>query len=195
MDSHFEDLKKTLETLKRDNTALKKDNAALREGLDAARCEIRDLKQYSRQQNLEIKGLPIKKDEDLASSIISFAERFAVPITSEELDVVHRVPSKDKTKQNVVVRCRSRSTRNRILQAVKKKKITPADFGYEGDGPVYVNEHLCAENKILLGKAISRKREKNWKFVWFSNGKVLARKAENSNVVHIRCENDISLII
>lgn len=194
MNSHFEELKKTLETLRKDNATLKKDNAALREGLDAARSEIIDLKQYSRQQNLEIKGLPLKKDEDLTNSIILFAEKFAVPLSPDELDVVHRVPSKDKTKPNVVVKCRSRSTRNRILQVVKKKKITPADFGFEGDGIIYVNEHLCPENKVLLGKAISKKREKNWKFVWFSNGKVLARKAENSNVIHIRCENDVSLI-
>lgn len=136
MNSHFEELKKTLETLRKDNATLKKDNAALREGLDAARSEIIDLKQYSRQQNLEIKGLPLKKDEDLTNSIILFAEKFAVPLSPEELDVVHRVPSKDKTKPNVVVKCRSRSTRNRILQVVKKKKITPADFGFEGDGIV-----------------------------------------------------------
>lgn len=194
MSSHFDEFRATLEVLKKEQLTLKRENNELRDALTTARKDIIELKQYTRLHNLEIKGLPLNPDEQLCEAVQKISEKLKVPVSPTDVDVIHRVPCKDKTKPNVVVKFVTRSVRDSLLQAAKKQLLTVADFGYEGNGTVYINEHLCPENKILLGKAIARKREKNWKFVWVASGKILARKAENSKAVRIFCDNDLDLI-
>lgn len=68
-------------------------------------------------------------------------------------------------------------------------------LGFATNEPIYINEHLCPENKVFLGKAISAKREKNWKFAWVSDGKILMRKSEKAKVLHITCEDDLVKVV
>lgn len=71
----------------------------------------------------------------------------------------------------VVVKFLSRSTRDRILKAAKKHRLNRLTLGFEGNEPVFINEHLCPEYKVLLGKAIQLKREKTGSFcVWLTAG-------------------------
>ena len=48
--------------------------------------------------------------------------------------------------------------------------------------------------KELRWKAKCRASEKGWKYIWFAEGKVLARKIENSNVIRIATEGDLEQI-
>lgn len=68
-------------------------------------------------------------------------------------------------------------------------------LGFVENTPVFINEHLCRENKILLGKAIQAKKENKWKFAWVSDGgKIPMWKSENARVVHVTCEEDLAKI-
>ncbi|KAH7985200.1 hypothetical protein HPB49_026553 [Dermacentor silvarum] len=184
-----------LRNLQREHTTLKKENAELKKELADTRADLIELKQYSRQNNIEIKGLPHDPSERPEAIIQVLGEKLGTKIETAEIDVVHRVPTKEKGKTNVIVRFVSRSSRNKVLQAAKKKRLTTADFGFEGTNAVYINEHLCLENKILLGKATQLRKEKQWKFSWVSQGKILVRKTETSSVIHISRESDLAKIV
>lgn len=82
-----------------------------------------------------------------------------------------------------------------MLEATRKKKLQTGLLGFDRDLPLYLNEHLCVENKILLGKARQAKRDKDWKFVWVSQGRILMRKAEKSPVLHITCDADLAKVV
>lgn len=82
-----------------------------------------------------------------------------------------------------------------MLEAARKKKLQTGLLGFDPDLPLYLNEHLCVENKILLGKARQVKRDKDWKFVWVSQGRILMRKAEKSPVLHITCDADLAKVV
>lgn len=51
--------------------------------------------------------------------------------------------------------------------------------------PVLISEQLTRENQELLYKARSLRGQNNYKFVWSSNGQILARQRLNSKVVRI----------
>lgn len=159
------------------------------------RQEIIDLKQYSRRNNLEIKNVPASSEESLPDVMLKIATCLKEELRLEDIDVVHRVPTKEKGRPNIVVKFVSRSVRDRLLQSAKRNRLTTSSLGFENNDPVYINEHLCPEYKILLGKAIQTKREKNWKFAWVSQSKVLMRKVENSTVLHIRTEEDLANVV
>lgn len=85
--------------------------------------------------------------------------------------------------------------RDLIVKSARKNRLNTSTLGFSTNQPVFVNEHLCLENKALLGKAVQRKKDKNWRFVWVSEGKILARKFENSKVVHVTCEDDLAKLV
>lgn len=135
------------------------------------------------------------ENEDVDGIVRRVATCLKVELSERDVDAAHRVPTKGSGPPNIVVKFVSRQVRESILKAAKKNRLNAASLGFQGSEPVYVNAHLCPENKILLGKSIQMKKEKNWKFAWFADDKVLMRKSENSKVVHVTCEDDLSKIL
>lgn len=129
------------------------------------------------------------------NAVQKVATSLGVEIDESDIDIVHRVRSQDKDKPNIVVRFATRSARDRVLSAAKKTQLNVGLLGFEGNQPLYVNEHLCIETKTLLTKAKQAKRDKGWKYVWVTQGKVLMRKTENSNVLHVTCEEDLTKVV
>lgn len=105
------------------------------------------------------------------------------------------MPTKDKAKPNVIVRFLSHNVRDKVLISAKRRRLTTSDVRFEHSEPVYVIEHLCPENKLLLGKATEKKKTNDWKFLWVTQEKILMKKAENSGVVQISSEAYLALIV
>lgn len=201
MNEVFEEFRTDVEGFRKEIAELKSQNACfLREKeqlnlqLKAARREIIELKQYSRSTNLEIKGLPVVEKEELRERVQAIATCLGTTVADGDIDVVHRVPSKDKNVPNVIVRFCSRSARDKLIAASRKTKLNCTMLGFETDDPVYINEHLCVETKILLGKARAVRKEKGWKFIWVDHGKILMRRTENSRVLHVQREEDLASV-
>ena len=61
--------------------------------------------------------------------------------------------------------------------------------------PLYLNENLPQNLRILRGKANALKNEKHYKFIWVKHGNVLLRKNEESNVIVVKKISDLDKII
>lgn len=153
----FDGIQRSLETvcsdlkeLRSDHEVLKKENKKLKEELAATKAEVIELKQYSRLSNLEIKGIPFVANEKLEEHVQTLTAKLGISVEKSEIDLIHRVPSKDKAKPNILIKFVSRSSRNKVLQASKKKRVTVSDFGFQETDAVYINEHLCPEKKFCL---------------------------------------------
>lgn len=189
------EMQNEIATLKREQLRTRKDCTDLYNQLSETRKELIELKQYSRRSNIEIKGVPLSPTESLDGIIVNVGEKLRTKIASQDIDAIHRVPTKDKTKSNIIVRFFAHSVRDGVLQAAKKQRLNAAALGFPTNEPIYINEHLCVENKIFLGKALQLKREKSWKYTWTSRGRILMRKTENSKVIQITCDDDLVQIV
>lgn len=150
--------------------------------------------QYTRNKNVEIKGIPQKPNEDLADIINKIGEAIGEPVSPKDVDVCHRVRTKDNRKTNIVVQFQRREKRDQFLEKARKKRLRNDLLGSECEDPIYVNEHLCPAMKKLLGMASARKREHEWKFVWVKNGVIFARQTEKSQIIRTTHENDVNKI-
>ncbi|XP_070382637.1 uncharacterized protein [Dermacentor albipictus] len=202
MNENFEQFKKDVAGLRREVTEVKTQNSQcqyeikqMQKALLEAKKEIIELKQYSRSQNVEIKGIPVVPDENLRKSVEKMAASVGVDVSEDDIDVVHRVRSKDKDRPNVVLRFSTRAVRDKFFSAARKARLTTRILGFEECNPVYVNEHLCIENKVLLSKARQLRLEKKWKFAWVSQGKIFMRKTETSTVLRIESDSDLAQIV
>lgn len=189
------EVRKELTSLKTENHGLKRENDRLFSELKAVRQEVVDLQQYSRRSNVEIKGVPMVKGEDLIATVKTISVCVNAEIEETDIEIVHRVPTKNAERQTIIAKFASRAARDKLLTAAKKQRLNVSALGFVGNDPIYINDHLCPANKILLGKALKAKREKNWKFTWVRDGKILMRKAEKSQVVHIKSTEDLAQIV
>lgn len=203
LSKQFDESKINNETLQKENEALKKENLALKEDCDKCMKQLNDhetritnSEQYSRNRNVEIKGIEEGSNENLHEILCQMGTTLNEPITASDIDVCHRVKTKnDASCSNIVVQFKSRSKRDAFLLKARKTRLSTSDIGRSTDKPVFVNEHLCPNLKRLLGMAISKKKACEWKFVWTRDGKIFARKDEQSKVVRVHCESDIAKII
>lgn len=201
MSKGLDEANRQLDATLGENKHLKKENEALRKTVftlqnDLVECKASLLKseQYTRNRNLEIKGIAQTENEDLHQVLETIGESLGEAITARDVDVCHRVPTKTEGVTNIVVQFQRREKRDNVLEKARKKKLTTTVLGLPTDLPIYINEHLCPTMKKILGMAVARKREHNWKYVWTRNGCVFARRTETSRIVPICCENDVNKI-
>lgn len=172
------------------NKTLKSDNCALSK-------KVKELEQYSKINNVKIKGIPCTRGEDCVAVLQKIGGKIGCPPTPAELDIVHRVPTKVRDKKNVIARFCSRSKRDEFIGKARKAKPCLGDLGITAaiNSPVYENDHLTPQNKSLFTKVLALKKANNWKFLWTDNCLIKARKTTDSQVYRIASESDLSFII
>lgn len=107
----FEQFKEDVETVCLQMSLIKKEQAEsteevrqLCDQIKEVRQELIGLKQYSRRNNLEIKGAPTTPDESLHTMMLNIAGIVKQDLQAEDIEVVHRVSTKDKNQPNIVAR-------------------------------------------------------------------------------------------
>lgn len=195
------DLKTRLNVETANNARLEAENRALREQCSDVENKARDLdvrlvqtEQYSRNVNIEIQGVIEKENESVVDIMSKLGEAISEPVAESDIEICHRVPTRNANKTNIIVQFKSRAKRDTVLKKAKKMRLTNEDIALDSSEPTYVNEHLCPALKKLLGMAIKKKHEHNWKSAWSFKGRIFAKRTDDSPIVPIKNENDLAKI-
>lgn len=141
--------------------------------------ELENLRQYSRNRNLVIDGIPQKSDEQLATLFVRMGQSMGMNVDPNEIEAIHRLPSKAGSNRapSILVQVKSRPLRDNYISAAKKKKFTLPDIGFSPrQGNVYVSEHLTKHRSRLFYEARMVRRNYGYKYVWVKSGKVFITK-------------------
>lgn len=182
----FDDLRTAHATLVTENKELRKQNELLSH-------QVQELDQYSRLNNLEIRGVPQTQGEDCLKIIQKIGDKIGSSVKVEDIDAVHRVSTRDAGKRNLIVRFCSRAKRTDFLRKARKARLTTGKLGFSGsnDTAIYVNEHLTPLNKKLFAMALEQKKQTRWLYLWTENCVIKARKNADGKVFRIRSESDL----
>ncbi|KAH6926310.1 hypothetical protein HPB50_016625 [Hyalomma asiaticum] len=187
-------LNETVEGLKSENEKLKTANSALTNQNAALEKRARELEQYSRKNNVELKGVPCTQGEGCVAVLQAVGNRIDCPVSKDDIDIAHRVPSASDAKK-LIARFTSRAKKAEFISKARKARLQTHDIGFRGakSRPIYINDHLTQENKKLFAKALSLKKEKRWHFLWTDDCLIKARKNADSRVFRIRDEADLKI--
>lgn len=158
--------------------------------------ELNKRDQWARLQNLEIKGIPHRNDENLMNIIKKISNVNNINISESDVEFVTRVATNgnrpDMTKP-IILKLTNRSLKNQFLQAVKARKgLTTADIGFAGTPKnIYVNDHLTKVNKNLFFRARVLAKERGFQYVWLKNCLIFARRNSTSPPIIISKEEDL----
>ncbi|XP_072946628.1 uncharacterized protein [Epargyreus clarus] len=155
--------------------------------------------QWSRRSNIEIYGIPEKKNENLFHILTTISERTNCTINpTSDIDFITRVSPKNsdpKQVKPIIVRFLARYKKDDFLSEARKLKLKASDIGYATcDNYIYFNDHLTSSNKALLRQAKSIAREKQYAYVWVKKCTIFARRNDMSPVIVISSKQDLNKI-
>lgn len=155
--------------------------------------DLQDKEQWARANNVEIKGVPFKKSENLYNIVDHISKVIQCHIRKEDINYIARVPSlKAESQKSIIMALNNRYCKEEFVAAARKhKELTASQLGYADEGHVYINDHLTLFNKTLLKKAKDLAKAKNFKYVWIKHCKILARKSDTSPTFRIKSEKDL----
>lgn len=91
--------------------------------------------------------------------IENIGAKLVKPISTNDIEICHRVAVANSFKRYVIVHFIRRSKRNAVLEKARRFRSQGTDVGLRSDMPYLQNEHLCHNLKRLLAKTTSEKRE------------------------------------
>lgn len=173
--------------------SLNKESAELSRKLAEKDAEITQLKatvdnveQYSRRKNVEIHGVAQLPEEDLYQVLVDLSRKLEIKAPEKQsVEAIHRLKAKQDKIPAIIVRFRDRDERDLWLS--KKKTLR--------NEKIFINENLTTAQKQLFWQCRQVSKQKNYKFVWMTNGKIFARKIEGATGIRINTENDLAKLV
>lgn len=164
--------------------------------------ELNSMQQYSRLNNLEIRGVPEIKNENILSVVAGVGRALGVDICERDVDACHRMGKfnlDSAEPRSIILKFVSRLKKQQFLKARSvKRNLCVGDLDDDwkkeasGKRSVYINEHLTSENKALFKKCREFKKDKNIKYLWVTNGQIKMRKTDNSTIYIITNEKSLN---
>lgn len=188
-------LNEMCEGAKKENANLIKENKSLKVLNKQLTKRLGDLEQYSRSNNVEIRGVPVRKDEKCLQIVQEIGNKANCPVLVTDIDIVHRVPAKNGT-PHIIARFCTRAKKVEFCSQARKARLNTANIGIQSrkDEPIFINDHLTPEKKRLFAQALALKKENNWKYLWTDNGVIKARKTDVSKVHRITDTDDLTIM-
>lgn len=170
-------------------------NVKLTEEVRSLRERMQEAEQYSRCANVEILGLPESQGENIYAMLQKFSTVLGIDFRREDVSIAHRLRlySAKHTHPPIICQFVSRAVKEQWMAAAKKKRNINSKDIYPSFQPsdVYVNHHLTAHNKSLLGRARRLQREGKVHFAGYINGRVLVKQQEKDAASRISRQEDL----
>ncbi len=215
MDDALNKLKKLEEAKKvsdKEIAKLKSDLKVTKDCLHTYQAALNDLEQYSRRECLELRDIPVvsrdisrENTEDIVNHV---ADCIGVELCSDDISICHRLPVNNMPAQmetrssfkkrpmnpTIIVKFVRRKKREEFYRArniIRGKTVNDLNLNLNTGERMFIAESLTRANKELFGKALQAKKDRHFKYIWTSQGKIFMRKEDSTNVIQISCEKDI----
>lgn len=140
---------------------------------------LQQLEEYSRKENVIIRGLDMKNDEseeELMQKVEKLARSLGVDLQEVHVSTLHRLPTQSTSAPPpVIVRLVNRWKKEQLIRASKEKRLKG----------IYISHQLTPEKFGLLRRALELKRNGRVKYVWTTGNKILARITDNDRSIEV----------
>ncbi|CAK1551073.1 unnamed protein product, partial [Leptosia nina] len=136
---------------------------SLHDDLAKVKYDLNAQEQRSRLNNVEIKGVPLKKDENLFSILEAIGRKVNYTCPKSQVNYISRVPTYNSNEKLIVVSFLNRYIKEDFIAAARSTKEL-SDI--QGSKRIYVNDHLSVDYKKLLTRTKNVSKEKGYEYVW-----------------------------
>ena len=117
-----------------------------------------DIEQYSRKFNLEIHGIPERKEEDIVQIILDLAKTIDADVREEDIDICHHLYKAEGKARPIIVKFTNYDSKYEMYsKRLWLRKVDNREkFGVER---VFINENLTSRRALLYSK-VRKKSER-----------------------------------
>jgi FtsZ-binding cell division protein ZapB len=195
LNNKFNALEECQQSLKSRCDTLEQANGALEKEVRSLQARLNDAEQHSRCANIEVVGVPETPNEDVYAVLQKIATALGLAYRREDVSLAHRLRlySKKHAHPPIIAQFVSRSVKETWLIAARKKKnLKSTDLSTNlRSSDIYVNDHLTAANKAILGRARRMQRDGFIHFAGYFNGKILVKPREKDAAVRICHQHEL----
>ena len=150
-----------------------------------------DIEQYSRKFNLEILGIPERKEEDITQIILDLAEAIDADVREEDIDICHRLYKAEGKARPIIVKFTNYDSKYEMYsKRLRLRKVDNREkFGVER---VFINENLTSRRALLYSKVRKKVKDNSVWNTWTMDGKIFLRKSPTGRPIRIKTEDDIN---
>lgn len=162
--------------------------------------ELNDIKQEKLANQIVISGIPKIPNEKLAEVLVKIGGKLEVNIKEDEIISARRMEKSATESINytapILVTLRNVQLKTELLQKQKTLgKLITDQIQLEPKGKmIYINEFVTEHTLRLFAKTKKAALEKNYKYVWIQNARVLIRKIERGKIIKISSDLDLDQI-
>ena len=199
-------LEKTVKTLELENNALKAQLNTTISKVKTNEALLDEQEQYMRRECVEIKGIPVSRDENTNEVVKQVAGLLDVEVGEDDISISHRLPPiRPWTDENgtvhsppptIIAKFVKRDVKENFYRArYKLKNKSSRDLGglssAEGN-KIFISESLTQTRKKLFKAALNVKKELNFDFISTTNGRIFLRQNKDSRSHLITCDSDLA---
>lgn len=167
---------------------------------DSINYKLNAISQEKLNKNLIINGVPKEQKEDINQVISNIFTNMGMNLDADDIEESYRVHDRNLSPP-VIVKLKKKCIKEMIMKQRKQtnkegqtkwKSMYAKDFGYNSENQIFINEELTQQTRMLFNAAKQQLKEMaNYKFIWVTEGKILAKEDENTKVQIIRSNRDI----
>lgn len=171
----------------------------LQKGLSQQDLQSEQILQYLRKNSLLITGVPVIPGEDLRSFFERFSTKAGYPITSGDIQAIHRVPTRVQGRHlPIVVKLFYPHHKKGLIDS--KPRITTSQLNIPGpEQKIYVNDHLTPKQQDLFSKTRQLAKELGGSASgagsWTTGGKIFFKCPGSGRGQVVSTSEDLQILI
>ena len=157
--------------------------------------EVGDQQQYSKKENLKVKGIPVRDGENTTEILLElFNSMENIKVDYKDISTSHRMNGSNANNNDIIVRFSNRDLKNAIFKEKKQlRRLSTSRFSFPVKlNSLYISEHLTKYNEGLFYEARQLKKRGIVKYVWTYNCQIFVRRDDNSEKFIIRNKEDLN---
>lgn len=185
---------------------LEEKNKSNEEKIELLENKIEQLERKARTSSVEIRNIPIQPLENKSTLNVvlkKLCEVIELPLSTSDVHDIYRLKTKTEANNHIVVNFTTITYKNGFVKQCKTynkvhkdNKLNTIHLGIPGSAkPIYIDESLTSLGRRLAFLARQYVKDNHYHSTWTSYGKVFLRKTQNSPVLRIECESDLTKLI
>lgn len=182
---------------KKVTTIQQSQNSVSSDDIELLRKDNANREQWSRLNNVEVKGVPSRNAENLFSVVQNICTAVGYSFPQSQINYIARVPQHNSKNKSMIISFINRYVKEEFVAAARaKKRLLASDIGFATDGnQVFINDHLIPETKKLLTRVKELAKKRGFSYVWVRYCKIHVRKNDSSPSHVIAKESDLNKIV
>lgn len=169
--------------------------------IDVLKHEFNKIQQQKMQNKIVVFGAPIAKDNtELKEIIMKISTNMQI---QEEVNIVDIYQPKQNNNTNqsqnnnntapIYVELNNAAIKTTIVKLSKAKKINTNDLGYNHKTKIVIADRMTPHSQMLFNAA-KNLRNNGFKFIWYKEGEIFARRNETSRIILIKSLTQINTL-